>query len=400
MKCNGCGCDNEDGAKFCRQCGMQLVDDKKLQTISEIPLAGIGNDEPTVPIEEDETTSPVEDDEEGEGETTLLTSELRTPGLVTPDNEEEKEDDSEANTTLLTSELRTPVMGVNPNSGSKPMPGAPMQSGMAPGAPMQPGMAPGAPMQPGMTPVPQDMSLDGSSKKDKKKAAKKNTKSGSNGTGKAYLIISIIVMVALAGAVATFFILHTNKINDLNDEVASLTDANKEYETQVADYGVQVADYESQIATFSATVQENAATIESLQEDIADYAASSDHYATYNGLIAYADANTGTSNQQFFASDTVLHMTTDPVEVYVYVSENTDLNYVIDDSSIASCEWTGWASDNVAILTVTPGGTIGNTMITLTKGGAQNAEEDSADETTEGEEAPPQDSITIFVYNN
>ena len=441
MKCNGCGCENEDNAKFCRQCGMQLGEDKKVATITEIPE--IGNDEPTIPLD---------DEEESEGATTVLTSELRTPGVVAPDNsanddkgnteknnsDKDAEDNSEGETTLLTSELRTPATPQAPGAQQPWATVAPQQ--MAPGmAPQQmaPGMAPQQ-MAPGMAQqmaygAPQQMSPKDIKKQEKKaakeakKAAKtagkaKNSepesavaqetgtvnKSTSSGS-KAYLVASIIAMVALAGAGATFFILHTNKINNLNEEIASLTDANKEIESENAEYQVTVTDYEGQIEELNATVEADAATIASLQEDIDSYSESSEHYATYNGLIAFADDNTGTSKQTFFASDTVLHMTKEPVEVYVYVSENTDLSYVVDNKDVAKCEWNGWVNDNVAILTVNPGSTIGNTEITLFKG---SIEDDSEDSLEDGEEVTsedtaddssdeePQESIKIFIYNN
>jgi hypothetical protein len=95
-------------------------------------------------------------------------------------------------------------------------------------------------------------------------------------------------------------------------------------------------------------------------------------------------------------------MTTGELLVYIYVPETTDLNYVIDNTDIASCEWVGWENDNVAILKVTPGTVIGSTKITLTKSNTQTEDgEEEADEETDDETAAEStETVEIFVYNN
>jgi hypothetical protein len=388
--------------------------------------------------------------DESEANTTVLTSSLRTPGPqpgapggfapvqpggYTPGGFTpvqpgvsavggEQLDESEANTTVLTSPVQT----------SAPQPG-----GYTPGGfmPVQPGIN-GNGMQPGIN--AEDFSLQqGENKKDKKKhkkekqnkqnkknteknenlenenieneSAKVKSSSGANIGGRIYLVVSLVLIVGLAGAGAYFYMSHTSKIDDLNAEVASLTDANQEFEADKAKKDTLIADYEAQISQLNGSLKDDEATIASLQEDISDYSNSSEYYANYNGLIGFADANTGTSSSTFFASDTVLHMTTEDMTVYVYVPETTDLNYVIENTDVANCEWIGWANDNVAILKVTPGAVIGSTKITLTKASAQTEEgsddenAENADETTEeasAEEtaAEPEETVEIFVYNN
>jgi hypothetical protein len=242
-------------------------------------------------------------------------------------------------------------------------------------------------------------------KKDKKKDKPEGDKPESLGINKAYMVISIVIMVALAGAGAFFYITHTKKIDDLNVEIASLTDANQSYKSENEDKDVLIEDYEEQIDGLNRNVDVAEETIASLKEDIDEYSASSEYYASYNGLIAFSDANTGTSSTTFFASDTVLHMTTEELRVYIYVSETSDLNYYIENSDVASCEWVGWENDNVAVLKVTPGTSVGSTKITLTKSSkkeeASDDEEETSDEGAAAEETAASDeTIDIFVYND
>jgi type II secretory pathway pseudopilin PulG len=425
MKCSSCGCENGPQEKFCKNCGIQLIADNG-QVIRDLPPNMMNS------WGDDTTTTPLMDEDDGEGATTLLTSELKTPGVVSG---AEPVDDSEANTTVLTSELRTPGVqagGFTPVQPGTNAPGGftPVQPGAnAPGGftPVQPGAnAPGGftPVQPGangpggFTPVPPESKKGKPEKVKKEKKAKtpkpekaaKPAKQG--GTGKAYMIASIAVMVILAGAGAAFFLIHTSKINDLNAEVASLTDANASYEADNTDKDKAIADYEKEIDQLKKQTSDDEATIASLKEDVDDYSDKSDYYANYNGLIEFANDNTGASSTTMFASDTVLHMTKDETLVYVYVTDKSEINCSVENKDVASIEWVGWENDNVAILKVIPGKEIGSTRITIVKGNgdadADSGEEDTSEESGDGEEASEEEAeesgdsteVVIFVYND
>jgi hypothetical protein len=222
-------------------------------------------------------------------------------------------------------------------------------------------------------------------------------------------------MVILAGAGAAFFLIHTSKINDLNAEVASLTDANASYAADNTDKDKTIADYTKEIDKLKKQTSDDEATIASLKEDVDDYSDKSDYYAAYNGLIEFANGNTGASSTTMFASDTVLHMTKDETLVYVYVTDKSEINCSVENKDVASIEWVGWENDNVATLKVIPGTEIGSTRITIVKGNgdadADSGEEDTSEETGDGEEASEEEAaeaeasgdsteVVIFVYND
>jgi cell division protein FtsB len=232
-------------------------------------------------------------------------------------------------------------------------------------------------------------------KKEPKKGPKKNPQNGV-GINRIYLVVSLVIIVALAGAGAYFYSKHTVRIDELNTELASLTDANRAYESESADKSVLIADYENQISELKADVEAGEAEVASLREDIGEYESSSDYYAAYNGLIAFANQNTGSSSLKMFASDTVLHLTTEDVMFYVYVSENTSINAVVENRDIATIEVIGWSNDNIAILKVVPGTTAGSTKITLTAGDASS----DSDESDDDEEDTDSDKVEIFVYSD
>jgi TolA-binding protein len=372
MKCNSCGCENREQDKFCKNCGMQLITVEKKEIINEIPQG----DKAAI------------DDEEGA--TTLLTAPVQNNGAVTAENAADSEEESEENTTVLTD------LGMNAAEGFTPaQPGANAPEGFTP-------------IQPGRNQVENISQGDEETGELPQNIAEsKQTKKSGGVINKVYLAASIVVMLGLAGAGAYFYITHTSKIADLDAEIEALTDKNEELSTDNSDKDTLLADYEEQIAELKSDIESGEDTIASLQEDISEYSSSSEYYASYNGLIGFADANTGTSSSTFFASDTVLHMTTDEMYVYIYVPETTDLNYYIENTDVAVCEWVGWENDNVAILKVTPGNVVGSTKITLSKSNSQSEEaddeaDDTSEETTEetDEVAATEETLDIFVYNN
>jgi hypothetical protein len=87
--------------------------------------------------------------------------------------------------------------------------------------------------------------------------------------------------------------------------------------------------------------------------------------------------------------------------LYVYVSENTKINAVIENSDIATIEVVGWSNDNVAILKVVPGTTAGSTNITLTAGDtSSDSDKSDDDEEDSDEEDTDSDKVEIFVYSD
>ena len=239
----------------------------------------------------------------------------------------------------------------------------------------------------------------------KKKAKKEKPAKTSASNGDVNKIL-IFIIILLAGLGIAGFAVRTVQLNNANEQLASATDANEDYKIKVSRYEKTIANNESDIAELEISLDEANATLSSLEDDVNSYEASAEHYAGYNGLINFFDNHTGSSSSSFFASDSVLHMKKEAVEVYVHVDEKTNLNYVIDNKNIASCEWVGWANDNVAILRVTPGKTIGETLITLTDEGSSPDEDDSIineddgniDES--GEDEAPAQTLVIYVYND
>lgn len=245
------------------------------------------------------------------------------------------EDDSEANTSVLTSDMLTPPKKPEPQQ-VNPMPQKinPMpQQGFVPG--------------PNGAPKPQ-----------------KPVKSGKQGTAaKVYIVVSIILIVAMAGAGVWLFLHFNGKIDDISkekDSLASQMDASSSnYESQISDKDTAIAELETQIADIETQ-------IEDYESEIADYESASESYAAYDNLIQFAAGSAGQGYSDFFASDTVLHLTGGEVAVMVYfgIQEDSNVIYTVADTSVASCEWGDSWNGDVATLYVSPNGS-GNTVITL-----------------------------------
>lgn len=239
-------------------------------------------------------------------------------------------------------------------------------------------------------------------KKEKKAKKEKPVKASAPKSNVNSVLIFIIIL--LAGLGIAGFAVRTVQLNNANEQLASATDANEDYKIKVERYEKTIANNETDIAELETSLDEANSTLTSLKEDLGIYESSVERYASYNGLINYFNKYAGTSTSSFFASDSILHMTKKPVEVYIHVDGKTNLNYVIDNKNIASCDWIGWANDNVAILKVTPGKTIGETVITLTDEGpttesddADSNDDSSSDTESDNSEKP---TIKIYVYND
>ena len=360
MICESCKFDNREGALFCAECGKPLAAANKEESKSD--------DERTVILDE----------------------------VVTNSKESvDKEDESEANTTVLTSDMLKPAQSEAPKGFTpgpvpvKPMApqGAPMSpqpmAPMAPnqaaapqapkmpnpqGAPMAPqgqpqalnqAATPQAPKMPAGQPAPEqsDKKADKTDKKADKKAAKaaKKANKGKMGTGaKVYIVISIILILALGGALAYgYFVYHKGKMDD----------AKTEKEALITDYEAQLSAKNNEIANLYASSTDAQATITNLETQLAESQAAqveaqatADAYVAYQPLIDFAEGCTADSNTDMMVSDSVVSMNVgDTAEIYVYFSEDEGhLNYLLSDTAKADCEWSEeWVNGNVLPLSIT-----------------------------------------------
>lgn len=338
MICKSCSFENKEGAAFCASCGKPLTQDAPAMDVNDMKPMETNDSEP---------------------QTVALDSAFG----VQP----EKEDDSEANTTVLTSELITPAPGTQEGgsapqgftAGPAPM-GAPKpMGGPAPmGAPKpMDGPAPMGTPKPMGGPAPAPQGGNG---------PKQNTpvKSGKTGTGaKVYIVISIILIVAMAGAGVWMFMHFNGKIDDISkekDTLASQMDASSSsYESQLSDKDSEISDLESSVADYESQIAD-------YESQIAAYEETSSSYSAYDALISFANSSVGQGYADFFASDTILHLTGGEVAVLVYygVQEDSNVIYQVENAGVATCEWGEDWNGDVATLYVRPVAS-GNTIITL-----------------------------------
>ncbi len=234
----------------------------------------------------------------------------------------------------------------------QPMPQAPKMA-----APQQ--AANSQPMQQapeGAQPLPLD--LDKPAKADKKadkkaaKAAKKEKKSGGS---KAYVVISIILMLAMAGGLVYGYFYHTKKMDAANTEIDNLKASNSDAQATISQKDNEIAklyasstDAQTTISTLETQLAESQAEQETAQATAATYVA-------YDPLISFVESSSADSNTDMLVSDTVVSTTVDStVTIYVYFpSDEGHLNYLLSDSAKAECEWgEEWVNGNVLPLEI------------------------------------------------
>ncbi|MDO5127002.1 MAG: hypothetical protein Q4D54_04555, partial [Eubacteriales bacterium] len=189
--------------------------------------------------------------------------------------------------------------------------------------------------------------------------------SGKMKTGaKVYIIISIVLILALTGVGIWGFLTYTKQIDDLKKD-------KKELEIQVADHESTIDGLEMSVENKDDEITVLEDNVESLQnlctdyeEQLNNYAQSTSEYAAYDNLIQFADSSIGQGYTDFFASDTVIHLTGGEVAVKLYFAHQGNVLYTCDDSSVVSCQWSDSFEDNVASLYISPVGS-GNTKITI-----------------------------------
>ena len=395
MICESCKFDNREGALFCAECGKPLAAANKEESKSD--------DERTVILDEVVTNSKesVDKEDESEANTTVLTSDMLkpaqsgapkgfTPGPVpvkpmapqgAPMSPQPMAPMAPQGQPQAPNQAAAPQAPKMPNPQGAPMapqgqPQAPNQAAtpQAPkmpnpqGAPMAPqgqpqapnqAAAPQAPKMPAGQPAPEqsDKKADKTDKKADKKAAKaaKKANKGKMGTGaKVYIVISIILILALSGALAYgYFVYHKGKMDD----------AKTEKEALITDYEAQLSAKNNEIANLYASSTDAQATITNLETQLAESQAAqveaqatADAYVAYQPLIDFAEGCTADSNTDMMVSDSVVSMNVgDTAEIYVYFSEDEGhLNYLLSDTAKADCEWSEeWVNGNVLPLSIT-----------------------------------------------
>ena len=385
MICPQCNVENKDGAGFCIQCGAKLIeapDTSKAEAAVENVASDVKEVAENVTSEVKTAADEVKDEFESAGEesTTVLTADMLDGAK------------SEESTTVLTADMLNQnssnsgtlvggpqgAVGAQPN-GMAMQQGRPM--GMQPGMSMQQGRPMG--MQPGMTQqqmnrpeIPQKAQKPGKTPKAPKpekapkpvkEAKQPKQKSGKMGGGMiAYIVISLILILGMAGVGVWGYLHYTKKIDNLtndkdavskelestkamldsrDEEIAGLDTANSDLEDEVSSLQSQVADYEAQVSELSSA---------------------NDKYAP---LVNFAnDSATGQGHDDFFASDSVVHLKGDTKSVKVFFEpEDGTVNPAIADGGVATCSWQdGWGETGyVATLDIAPVAT-GTTTLTLT----------------------------------
>ena len=367
MICESCKFDNREGALFCAECGKSLAAANKEESKSD--------DERTVILDEVVTNSKesVDKEDESEANTTVLTSDMLkpaqsgapkgfTPGPVPvkPMAPQGAPMSPQPMAPMAPQgQPQAPNQAAAPQAPKMPNPqGAPMAPQGQPQAPNQ-AAAPQAPKMPAGQPAPEqsDKKADKTDKKADKKAAKaaKKANKGKMGTGaKVYIVISIILILALGGALAYgYFVYHKGKMDD----------AKTEKEALITDYEAQLSAKNNEIANLYASSTDAQATITNLETQLAESQAAqveaqatADAYVAYQPLIDFAEGCTADSNTDMMVSDSVVSMNVgDTAEIYVYFSEDEGhLNYLLSDTAKADCEWSEeWVNGNVLPLSIT-----------------------------------------------
>ncbi len=401
MICESCKFDNREGALYCAECGKPLA---AANTEAEKPE--VKNANTTVILDEVVTNSKesVDNDDESEANTTVLTSDMikpaqaATPKGFTPGPAPIKPMAPMGPQGMAPATQPAPQQPMGPQGmapatqpvsqkpamapqgmapATQPVSQKPAMApqGMAPAgqpvpqkpamAPQAPGMPPQNPAQPAPMATPQPPVQEAKEEKQKpskadkkadKKAAKaaKKVAKGKMGTGtKVYIVISILLILALGGALAWgYFVYHKGKMDE----------AKTEKENLITDYDAQLSQKDNQIANLYASSTDAQATITSLETQLADSQAAqaeaqavADTYVAYDPLIDFAENCSADSSTDMMVSDTIVSTTAgSTVEIYVYFpSQQGKLNYVVSDVSVVDCTWgEDWVNGNVLPISI------------------------------------------------
>lgn len=371
MICKNCGTDNKPDSKFCEKCGNVLVQesasDIKPMDSSEqktVIITDVQNEVPQAPQQPAMNAQPFQP---VAPQQPVMNAQTASPIPPSPADSVDASDDS---TTVLTGELRTPMGGAQSfGSGQTPKfqsqeanPAGTMQQSM----PMQPGMQPGAPIQPGPTQPEVKQKAQKPPKAPKEKKQKDPNKKLPTGA-LVYIILSAVLMAILVLSLLVTGVLTSSKTKKLKNEI---NDKDMFAKSMEADYESQIADKDTEIAQKEADIKDLENRLSLYQEDLEKSEQTKDSYSKYDPLINFAkDSAKGQGYSDFFVSDTVVHLKNGQIAVKVYFKDASDENtveFITNDSSIASCSWgSTWDNNCVATLFIENGGSKGNTIVTI-----------------------------------
>lgn len=388
MICKHCNFENKDGAAFCANCGKPLeapTNASAMQPMDASAMKPMGAKDDTktvlldpMSVANENTPAPI-DDEDGEANTTVLTANMtgKLASGAAPAPQGFGSAPKQAPQGF--GSAPTPANGPKPMNGAPTPMGAPMpMNGPANGPKPANGAPMGAPAQMQMN-APTNAPTNAS-----KQAPAKPAKAKSSAGTKVYIIVSAIVMVALVGVGVWGYLSMNSKIKDANkekDNVASELDAAN---VELDSLNLQIDGLEANAETQSQTIMDLNDTIDSYETQIADYEAQvSDLSASSSanaGIVGFAANNNGKGYEDFFVSDTIIHLTGETtLRIFFDAPEEYTILYMCSDENVCTCSDGGFSAN----------GYVGNLILTPVSSGSAII--------TIGNEANDE-TIEIYVY--
>lgn len=178
----------------------------------------------------------------------------------------------------------------------------------------------------------------------------------------AYIVISIILILGLAGVGVWGYFYYTGEIDDLKKDKENATaELTAQYETEIEELEnsneeleLQLEDYESQL-TFK-------------DEEISELQANVDGYAEYEEILNAVSASVPQGSTSFFASNNIVHVSEgDTAEIKIFYADlDGTVQYYLENSSVATCEFgEGWENDETTATLYVEGLSEGVTSIEI-----------------------------------
>lgn len=314
MICKECKFENKEGAAFCANCGKPIAADSESAVKPEA-----SDEEKTTIIETEEKQA-----DDSEGDTTVLTSNAPMGGMPTAGT--------------------VPPMGAMPPMGGQ----APVNNGMpAPG--FNQGPRPAQPVQ--------------SKKAAKPAKAPKPAKAKKSKGTIAYIVISIILILGLAGVGVWGYFYYTGEIDDLKKDKADATaELTVQYEKEIEDLQTSNDELELKVEDYENEIALNEETISDLKADI-------DGYTAYEDILDAISTSVPQGSTSFFASNNVVHVSEgDTAEIKIFYADlDGTIQYYLENSSVATCEFgEGWENDETTATLYVEGLSAGVTSIEIT----------------------------------
>lgn len=359
MICKSCNSECVEGARFCGICGAPILNDQPVQEQNE-------------QVENNSDTNEIDASKNSEGDselgTTILTADMNPTSapLIGFTNKDDTEnapmmDEPVTNGTMMGEPVMNGTMMGEPAMGGS-MNGNMMNNPMVNNqyaVPGQPGMLAQdvVPGQSGMLGNTTDTLartdiLSKTVAMDRQRNMNPNMpqipqapKAQKSGGSKVYLIVSIIVMVLLAGGLGGSILHFNGKVKDLEKQNEDIT---KEKEDMEATLNSEKSNLQSKITGLEGDVSDSSKTIAELQGTVTDYEAKiaelqnkSDAYAAFDTVINYAKGAPAYGYVDFFCSNNIVHMKAGEVaKVSTFFSyESGNVVYETSDASVADCEW-------------------------------------------------------------